>query len=124
MTASELQAALAVLHWGPVQLAAAVGVYRTTAMRWIKGNVAVPDHIGAWVSDLARYHAVHPAPAAPPPHPETERLRARRAGLYVTGSPSFGYRVASLTGAEDPPGPEYKTRREAWAAAAALASAD
>jgi hypothetical protein len=126
VTAAELKAALDLIHWGPVQLGAGAGVARQTAFRWIAGETAIPHRIAAWLTDLARYHAAHPAPPAPPAsHPETNKRRARKAGYYVTGSPELGYRVASLTGdAGGPPGPDYKTRREAWAAAAALASAE
>ncbi|HEV8502955.1 MAG TPA: hypothetical protein VGR63_15375 [Casimicrobiaceae bacterium] len=124
MTADELRAALDILHWTPAQLGAAACVARSTAHRWARGEIAVPERIAGWLTDLARYVAAHPPPEPPPPHPETVKQRARRAGYYVTGSREHGYRVAALAGVADPAGPDYRTRSEAWAAAAALASAE
>lgn len=56
---------LSIMHWSPVALARACGVVERTAWRWKSGESAMPDHLVAWLEDLARYHNAHPAPEKP-----------------------------------------------------------
>ena len=65
MTPTDLSAALAALGWSQRELARQLGVAESSVRQWLTGKSRMRAPLEAWLLDLARYHADHPAPKRP-----------------------------------------------------------
>ena len=65
MTPADLSAALAALGWSQRELARQLGVAESSVRQWLTGKSRMRPDLLAWLLDLARYHAEHPAPPKP-----------------------------------------------------------
>jgi len=62
LTATELRECLAVLHWSQRGLAVILDCDEGLVRRWARGAAAIPQDLGEWLCELARFHQTHPAP--------------------------------------------------------------
>ena len=65
MTPIDLSAALISLGWSQRELARQLGVAESSVRQWLTGKSRMRPALAAWLLDLARYHAEHPAPGKP-----------------------------------------------------------
>ena len=70
MTNAEFRHCMAVNGWDNTTLATHLGVQRSSVQRWSNGAYTIPDHLAAWMKELAdlaaagdtdRYNAVRQA---------------------------------------------------------------
>lgn len=54
MTGEEFRARLAALDWDMTSLAGHLGIQRSSVQRWCSGVYDVPEHVAAWVDELAK----------------------------------------------------------------------
>lgn len=59
---ARLSAALAPIHWGPVDLARKLNINERTVRRWLAGQNEPPPNILAWLEAVAAFHLANPPP--------------------------------------------------------------
>jgi len=72
MTPTRLSNALAVLRWGPTDLADEINVNERTVRRWLVGQNETPEWVLEWLETLAAFHEAHPAPMRTETTPQPE----------------------------------------------------
>ena len=78
MTPADLSAALTALGWSQRELARQLGCAESSVRQWLTGKSRMRPALAAWLLDLARYHAEHPAPSAPRAVSENRTLWTNR----------------------------------------------
>lgn len=62
MDTTTFRECLAALHWSQNDLSDILSVHPTTVRRWAAGDMKIPDHVGAWLKNLASHRQRHYLP--------------------------------------------------------------